>query len=470
LITSERKHCRVFFPVQGLAAVLFFSVLILMLIACDDDTSPVGRKHVLQLWIMPNSLDPAADMEQILRNFELENPGIEVDVTVLDWSVAWTKITTAASTFNGPDIVQMPTTWAASVTQMGALLSLDSLVHLAGGDSLFVPSAMRIARPIGCDSVTSMPWFLDVRPLYYRRDVLSHIGVDPKSIVTWNDFRKTLKKIQQAHLVLEGIPVSPIGYPGRHDWNVIHNFAPWIWGAGGDFLDSAATRSAIADSASIAGIMYYLDLVRSGYNSRRNLGKNTSQVSADFDAGRFAFWFDATNKTIYLDSPRFLGGQAKSVTARNYSCMLPPSSPAGKNSWYFAGGSNLSIFKFTKHKRASEILLRYLTTRADVQLAMSRVTGFLPALKITYEYPFFKEDEKRQIFQQMVMHSKSYPAIHYWGEIETEILLRRFGNMFDLITESPSDRWPEKEILAEIHAADREITNYIQRQRGKQIP
>jgi hypothetical protein len=42
--------------------------------------------------------------------------------------------------------------------------------------------------------------------------------------------------------------------------------------------------------------------------------------------------------------------------------------------------------------------------------------------------------------------------------------------MFDLITESPSDRWPEKEILAEIHAADREITNYIQRQRGKQIP
>jgi multiple sugar transport system substrate-binding protein len=118
LITSERKHCRVFFPVQGLAAVLFFSVLILMLIACDDDTSPVGRKHVLQLWIMPNSLDPAADMEQILRNFELENPGIEVDVTVLDWSVPGLN-------YNGRIYVQRPrycsdaTTWAASVTQMG---------------------------------------------------------------------------------------------------------------------------------------------------------------------------------------------------------------------------------------------------------------------------------------------------------------------------------------------------------------
>jgi len=452
--------------VRGLVFALFFCFCLPVVLSCEDDYSTERQKTVLQMWIMPNSLDPEADMDRILRNFELENPGIKVEVTVLDWSVAWTKITTAATTSNGPDILQMPTTWAASVTQMGALLSLDSLLELAGGDSVFVPSAMRFARPIGSDSVTSFPWFLDVRPLYFRRDVLAQIGVKSTDIVTWNDFKKTLKKIQQAKLVIEGIPVEPIGYPGKHDWNVIHNFAPWIWGAGGDFLDSTATRSTIADSASIAGIMFYLDLVRMGYNNRRNLGKNTSQVSSDFDEGRFAFWFDATNKTIYLDSPRFLGGQAKSVTARNYSCMLPPSSPKGNEPWYFAGGSNLSIFRFTQHKRESKALLRYLTTRADVQLSMSRTTGFLPALNVTYEYPFFKEDEKRQIFQQMAMHSKSYPAVHYWGEIETDILLRRFGNIFDLITASPSDQWPEKAIIAEIQAADREINHYIKRQHG----
>lgn len=449
--------------------MIFFLLILcaLFLEGCGGEED--AKREVIKLWIMPNSPDPANDMEHVLHDFELENPGIGVEVTVLDWSVAWTKITTAASTLNGPDVVQMPTTWAAAVTNIGALLSLDSLLSVSGGDSVFAPSAMKFARPIGSDSVTSLPWFLDVRPLYYRRDVLSKAELDPRKIVSWKDFKDALQKIKDLNLSIENIPISPVGYPGKHDWNVIHNFAPWIWGAGGDFLDSTGTRSMLADSASIAGIMFYLDLVRDGFNSRRNLAKNTNQVGADFDEGRLAFWFDATNKTLYLDSPRFLGGTSKNVTARNYSCMLPPSSPSGKNPYYFAGGSNLSIFRFSKHQRSAKLLVRYLTTRADVQLSLSRMTGFLPALLSTYEYPFFKEDEKREVFQEMVLHAKSYPAVPYWGEIETEILLRRFGNIFDLITSSPEDVWPEAAILSEIKAADAEITHYINRERGRTI-
>jgi len=66
----------------------------------------------------------------------------------------------------------------------------------------------------------------------------------------------------------------------------------------------------------------------------------------------------------------------------------------------------------------------------------------------------------------MVFHLRSYPAVPYWGELETEILLRRFGNIFDLITSSPENVWPEKEILAEIRAADEEVNRFIRRQRG----
>ena len=197
----------------------------------------------------------------------------------------------------------------------------------------------------------------------------------------------------------------------------------------------------------------------------RNLSKNTNQVSMDFDEGRLAFWFDVTNKTLYLDSPRFLGGSSKNVTARNYSAMLPPVAPEGKTPYYFAGGSNLSVSRYTKHKRAAMALVRYLVARPDVQLEIARVMGFMPALLSTYEYPFFKDDGKRDVFQQMVLHLRSYPAVPYWGEIETEILLRRFGNIFDLITSSPEKVWPEKDIIAEIRAADREVNRFIHRQR-----
>ena len=431
--------------------------------SCSSDDSQ--QKEVLQLWIMPNSPDPTADMQHVLRNFELENPGIEVQVTVLDWSVAWTKITTAASTRSGPDVIQMPTTWAAAVTAMEALMPMDSLIAVSGGDSAFASVSMKFARPVGVQQATSVPWFLDVRPLYYRRDALAEAGVNPTKVRNWDEFRIALEKIRKANLVIEDQHIDPIGYPGKHDWNVIHNLAPWIWGAGGDFLDSTGTESLLATKESINGILFYLSLVRDGFNSRKNLSKNTNQVSMDFDEGRLAFWFDVTNKTLYLDSPRFLGGSSKNVTARNYSAMLPPVAPEGKTPYYFAGVSNLSVSRYTKHKRAAMALVRYLVARPDVQLEIARVMGFMPALLSTYEYPFFKDDGKRDVFQQMVLHLRSYPAVPYWGEIETEILLRRFGNIFDLITSSPEKVWPEKDIIAEIRAADREVNRFIHRQR-----
>ena len=441
-----------------------FAALLCALALWGCETERSLKKEVLQLWIMPNSPDPAADMLHVLRNFELENPGIEVQVTILDWSVAWTKITTAAATHSGPDVLQMPTTWAASISAMGALMPLDSLLAVSGGDSAFAEVSMKFARP-GTSFATSLPWFLDVRPLFFRRDVLAEAGVDPKTLLNWTDFRKALLKIQKADLTIEGMRIAPIGYPGKHDWNVIHNLAPWVWGAGGDFLDSTGSESRLATKESIAGILFYLNLVRDGFNSKKNLTKNTNQVSMDFDEGRLAFWFDVTNKTLYLDSPRFFGGSSKHVTARNYSVMLPPTAPAGKDTYYFAGGSNLSVSRFTKHKRSSMALVRYLSSRPDVQLELSRVTGFLPALLSTYEYPYFKEDETRGVFQQMISRLRSYPAVPYWGEIETEILLRRFGNIFDLITLSGDNAWPEKEILSEIRAADSEINRFIKRQR-----
>ena len=370
--------------------------------SCSSDGSQ--QKEVLQLWIMPNSPDPTADMQHVLRNFELENPGIEVQVTVLDWSVAWTKITTAASTRSGPDVIQMPTTWAAAVTAMEALMPMDSLIAVSGGDSAFASVSMKFARPVGVQQATSVPWFLDVRPLYYRRDALAEAGVNPAKVRNWDEFRIALEKIRKANLVIEDQHIDPIGYPGKHDWNVIHNLAPWIWGAGGDFLDSTGTESLLATKESINGILFYLSLVRDGFNSRKNLSKNTNQVSMDFDEGRLAFWFDVTNKTLYLDSPRFVGGSSKNVTARNYSAMRPPVAPEGKTPYYFAGGSNLSVSRYTKHKRAAMALVRYLVARPDVQLEIARVMGFMPALLSTYEYPFFKDDGKRDVFQQMVLH------------------------------------------------------------------
>ncbi len=432
-----------------------------LLFSCAPD-APTGQTKV-SIWVLPNFPDPQRDMEKLIKGFKLEHPGIEVEVTVLDWGSAWTKITTAATAKSGPDILQLGSTWTAAVTEMGALVSLDSVLQGMGGEDLFVEAGMESARPRASDSVTSLPWFVDVRPLFYRKDVLAKMGVQPDSIRTWGQFSKVLTGIHNSKPVVEGNVIQAMGYPGKNDWNVIHNMAPWIWGAGGDFLDSTATKSAIGRPESIRGILFYLGLVRQGFNEVRNLEKNTAQVSSDFDEGRLAFWLDATTKSIYLDRPQFLGGTGKSAAARNYACMMPPTSPNG-NSRYFVGGSNLAIFRFSKHKAEAMKLLEYLVARPDVQLQMSRASGFLPTLIQTYDMPYFRENPNRQVFLRMVRQGQPYPSVHYWGEIETTILTRRFGNIFDLITATKPGEWPETKIIEEIQATDVEISHYIQQQ------
>lgn len=64
----------------------------------------------LEVWIMPNSAQPAEDFKALVAPFEKAR-GVQVKVTVLDWGVAWTKITTAATSGVGPDLTQLGTTW-----------------------------------------------------------------------------------------------------------------------------------------------------------------------------------------------------------------------------------------------------------------------------------------------------------------------------------------------------------------------
>jgi multiple sugar transport system substrate-binding protein len=255
--------------------------------------------------------------------------------------------------------------------------------------------------------------------------------------------------------------VAPFGYPAKGDWNVIHNFAPWIWGAGGSFLDSTATHSNLANPKTIEGITFYLNLTRDNYNNKSNLDKNTSQISADFDNGQFAFITETVNKAMYLDGPQNLMRSDASIVGRNYACIPLPSSPTPGKATYFVGGSNLGVFHSSKHKREAQALLRYLAARPSAQYQFSRMSGFLPGFNETYNSRYFTENANRRVFREMVQKGRGYPAVPYWAGIETGILAKGFDNIFSLIADAKGE-WPEKEIQAEILKMDQETERFIQ--------
>lgn len=441
--------------------LLFFLLFFLpFILSCKKENAVEKTIH---LWIFNNTPSPLNDMNKILKDFHIENPGIKVEVTILDWGSGYSKIVLAAATRMGPDVIQVPSTWAASLTDIDALIPLDSITQIWGNPNLFIMGSRETMKPGNSNHITSLPWFLDVRPFYYRSDVLNSLNIKPSSINSREVFVNVLQRIKDSKISINGKIVSPIEYPAKNDWNIVHNFASWIFSAGGSFLTKDLSKSNLLSEETLDGIYFYLDLVKNGFNDYSNLDKTTAGVSADFDQGKTAFIGETTSKFMYLENQFFMQGSSGSV---EYGCIMPPTAKQNQPGKYFLGGSNLGVFSSTNYKRESIALLRYLTTQSDAQFQFSRISGFLPALSETYNMPYFSANKNRVVFQQIVESSVSYPAVSFWSAIETDVLAKRFNNIFNIIASSEGKVWPEAQIYAELEAADKEINNIIAKNSG----
>lgn len=412
---------------KKLTLLLLILIAAVVLSSCaEDEDGPI----TLKVWIMPNSLEPVSDLEAIFKDFEKENPDIKVKVSSVDWGAAWTKITTAATSNDVPDLVQLGSTWVGSISSMNALWDMKDRVHELGGAQAFVPAAWATSGLCDQDAVTAIPWIVDARSMYYRTDVFKKLGLTRKDLDTWQSFEKTLGKIKKANLVIDGVQIAPLGISGKNDWNVIHNLSPWIWSAGGNFISEDNKKSLLDSPEVLKGVSFYVDLVKKGYVPLEYLELNSAQVSSNFNQGAVAIYFDGPYEVKTLTTPPQQGGAAGSVASRNFNVAPYPKGPAGR--YTFIGGSNLAVFKASKHKEQAWRAIKHLMKK-DSQIAYAKVTGFLPSRIEAFNDPFIVASPQRKVFKEAIKYGRAYPCIPAWGVLEP-ILTRRFGIMWDYVT------------------------------------
>jgi len=440
--------------------VAFFAllaVLILSTLSCAPAPKE-GGPVTINMWIMPNSLEPLRDIQETLKPFEESHPNIKVKVTVLDWGSAWSKITTAATSRDVPDITQLGSTWVGSVSGMGALMNLKDKTAELGGSSAFVPAAWKSSGILGSGQVTAVPWIVDARALFYRTDVFTKLGLTAADLSTWERFEATLKKIKAAKLTIEGLEIFPLGMPGKNDWNVVHNLSPWIWGAGGDYLSSNLKTSILDSTQALEGVYFYVNLAKQGLVPPEYLELNTAQVSSNFNNGSVAMMFDGPYEVRTLTTPPAQGGASESITARNFAVVPYPRGPRGR--YTFVGGSNLAIFKYAPHPKEAWEVVKYLTTDKDAQLNYCKASGFLPAKLSVFNEPYFSVDPARRVFREAIKYGKTYPCVPYWGILEP-VLTRRFGILWDYVT-GAKDVLDKNEIAKQMDLAKKEMEIVIQ--------
>jgi multiple sugar transport system substrate-binding protein len=385
---------------RSFVAAAAVSALGLSLAACGgsdsgDSSGGSGGDQTLTYWAsnQGTSLDNDKQvLTPVLQKFTADT-GIKVNLEVIGWNDLQTRIQTATTSGQGPDVLNIGNTWAASLQATGAFLPFDNDAMTAiGGKDKFVPTALATGGKEGEDP-TSVPLYGLAYGLYYNKAMFAAAGLQPPK--TWEEMVTAAQKLTDPAKKTWGMALAA----GSYTENV--HFA-FINGAqnGADWFDKDGKPTFTSDG-NVQGVLRYLDLMQKD--------KVANPSNAQYDNGTKSVNDFATKKVAMVINQNNADSSivANGMKAGEYGVVPFPAPQGSPNQTAsHVAGINLSIFKNTKHKDAALKFVKYMTD-ATTQTTLGKPFSSLPVLKDAK--PVFTTDATEAATFQDVYNTKSKP-------------------------------------------------------------
>lgn len=356
---------------------------------------------VLRFWAMGRE---AEIVTQFVPEFERENPGVRVEVQQLAWTVAHEKLLTAYAGDALPDVCQLGNTWIPEFATLRALEPLDE--RIAASKSIDRADYFEgiWATNVFGGVQYGVPWYVDTRLLYYRRDILASVGYDhpPRTWSEWLEMMRAIKRSvgQDRFAVLfplnefEPLQILALEQPEEmlRDGGRYGNFS------------SPGFRRTLSFYAQVFG------------EELAPLVTNTqiSNVWLELGNGYYSF---------YLSGPWNIGEFRRRLPPERQptwatASMPGPDGPGVSN----AGGSSLVVFRSSKRKDAAWRFVEFLS-RPEVQRRLHALTGDLPPRRSTWAFPSLASDEHARAFREQLERVRPAPQVPEWERIMEEMRL-----------------------------------------------
>lgn len=359
------------------------------------------ERVTLRFWGMGREGEVVADL---LPEFERENPGIRVVVQQIPWSAAHEKLLTAHVGRSTPDVSQLGNTWVAEFAALRALEPLDE--RLAHSPTLrredFFPGIFD--TNVIDETAFGLPWYVDTRVLFYRKDLLSAAGYDTMP-ATWVEWKRAMAAVKK----VAGEGNYAILLPSN-EWT-----QPVIFGlqTGSPLIKENATRGAFSDPAFRTAFDFYLSLFREGL-APAVTNNEVGNLYQEFERGYFS---------MYITGPWNIGEFRRRLSpdmqGRWGTAPLPGPEP-GMPGVSTAGGSSLVLYRHSKHKAEAWKLLEYLS-RPEVQVRFYALTGDLPAHRAAWSDTMITRDAEILAFGRQLQHTRPTPKIPEMEMISIEL-------------------------------------------------
>ena len=377
------------------------AVLLALGCGCGGD----GGGVTLRFWAMGREGEV---VRELLPEFERENPGVRVEVQQIPWTAAHEKLLTAHVGEATPDVAQLGNTWLSEFVALDAIAPLDARVaESATVDPADPFPGIWDTNVIG-DRLYGVPWYVDTRVLFYRRDLLAAAG-HPEPPADWEQWRAAMRDVVAAG-------------GGARRYGILLPLNEWpptvILGlqAGSPLLDVARGYGAFAQPEFRRAFDFYLGLFRDGLAPPVS-NNEIANLYQEFARGTFA---------MYITGPWNLGEFQRRLPAELQDAWatapLPGPEP-GVPGVSLAGGSSLVIFKDSPRADAAWKLVEFLS-RPQQQARFYELTGDLPAHKTAWETTGIAADPRARAFRTQLDHVVSTPKLPEWEQIATRVYER----------------------------------------------
>ncbi|MFC6063240.1 ABC transporter substrate-binding protein [Streptomyces ochraceiscleroticus] len=370
------------------------------------DTAGNGNPKELTYWATNQGSSVEADKKVLapeLKKFE-RRTGIKVHLEVVPWATLLDRILAAASSGQGPDVLNIGNTWSASLQKSGALLPFDGKTFAeVGGKERFASAPLAATGARGKDPA-AVPLYSLTYALYYNKAMFREAGIEQPP-TTWAELVADGKKLTRGGkygLAVEG---------GNPVENAHHAF---VFGKqhGADFFD-AAGKPTFDRPANVAAVKQYVDLLANDrIAAPGNAEYAQNQSVRDFATGKAGMLLWQAARTSLL---------AHGMKPDEYGVAPVPFRSADasgrRNVNSMVAGINIGVFKNTDNLDGALKFVKFMTSTDEQNVLTTKYGSLSPVLAAQKHAP--RTPDEAVLREVLAKSAEPLPQVPDEAQFET---------------------------------------------------
>lgn len=362
-----------------------------------------AQSGTLRVWLFSevNQGPKSAVVTEAVSEFEAAHSGAKVEVQYI-------PVDTRAEKFKGafndpssaPDVAEFGNTDMASYVASRGLADVTGEIKAWDESKDIDPKILATTQIDGKNY--AVPWYVGVRALYYRTDLLKALSMEPPR--TLAAVETTARALRAANPDLLGISVG-----GKAQYAAM----PYLWAYGGSIADKSGStfKSGLDSAASRAGVTAYANLLKDDICP--------PQTCAGFGGDASVQQFIAGKSAMTLGGDFNYKAVATSAMKDKFAVVPLPGMNTGTIAPAFAGGNNLGVFNSTQHRTLAAGFLKVLASK-KYQQKMFDAMGNLPTFSDVQKSVASQNKQLGPFIATLASGTNFVPITEAWSTIDAQ--------------------------------------------------